>query len=88
MLVDPVLPTVDPDTQLSDFDVVASHCVCPNCGGPVFLNVRGGDWFVESDRNLEGQKNYELFLERIRDSKEPLVVLSIGAGYNTPSVCS
>lgn len=54
---------------------------CPRCGGPTFLNVRGGDWFVETPY-LEEARRYESFLKK--NAHKKLVVLDIGSGFNTP----
>ena len=39
---DRMLAELQPDGRTT-----AAAPVCPHCGGPAFLNVRGGDWFLE-----------------------------------------
>jgi NAD-dependent SIR2 family protein deacetylase len=80
-VIDRIVPTVDPATaEVTDPRVIPE---CPCCGGPVFLNVRGGSWFIE-DPYLE---QAERFVEWVRRSAESnLVVIEIGAGFNTPGV--
>jgi NAD-dependent SIR2 family protein deacetylase len=76
------LAAVDPVTQ----EVADPACVprCIHCGGNVFLNVRGGDWFLEEP--------YEAQRERWRawfggiPPGERLLLLDVGSGFNTPSV--
>ncbi|MBV5267166.1 MAG: hypothetical protein JZU67_01310 [Burkholderiaceae bacterium] len=43
-LIERYLPLVDKSTQKLPS---GGDPKCPNCGGPTFLNVRGGNWFVE-----------------------------------------
>jgi NAD-dependent SIR2 family protein deacetylase len=79
-IISRILPNIDPDTQeVTDPEVIPR---CPNCGGPVFMNVRGGDWFLE-DPYVE---QAERFSEWVRRKRGRLLALEIGAGFNTPSV--
>jgi NAD-dependent SIR2 family protein deacetylase len=75
------LAAVDPETQ----EVADPGCIphCVRCGGDVFLNVRGGRWFVEDP--------YHVQMEKWRDwisgkSSERLLLMEIGSGFNTPGV--
>lgn len=76
------LAAIDPQTQ----EVADPGCIprCIRCGGRVFMNVRGGDWFVEEP--------YQAQMARWRDwfggisSGERLLLIDIGSGFNTPSV--
>jgi NAD-dependent SIR2 family protein deacetylase len=80
-VIDRILPAIDPATQ----EITAPSLIpfCPNCGGPVFMNVRGGNWFVE-EPYLEQR---ERFVEWVHESvSQPLLVLEIGSGFNTPGV--
>jgi O-acetyl-ADP-ribose deacetylase (regulator of RNase III)/NAD-dependent SIR2 family protein deacetylase len=75
------LPVIDAATQtITD---PAAIPTCPFCGGPVMLNVRGGDWFLEQP-HLPQRAALAQWLARTRGRR--LVVLEVGAGYNTPSV--
>lgn len=62
---------------------------CERCGGEVFMNVRGGDWFLETPY-LEAEKRYkqqvEEILARAEQEGKRVVVLELGSGFNTPSV--
>jgi NAD-dependent SIR2 family protein deacetylase len=79
--IERILPRVDLSTgDLTDPTAVP---LCPYCGGDMMLNVRGGDWFVE--KPYEGQR--AAFGEWLRNAATGrLVVIEIGAGFNTPSV--
>jgi NAD-dependent SIR2 family protein deacetylase len=58
---------------------------CPRCGSDMFGNVRGGSWFLHSKyerQNMALQK----WLQDLFDSKKNVVILEIGAGFNTPTV--
>jgi NAD-dependent SIR2 family protein deacetylase len=75
------LAAIDPATQ----EVADTECIprCIRCGGDVFMNVRGGHWFVDEP--------YHPQLERWRqwtseESNERLLLLDLGSGFNTPGV--
>lgn len=74
-----ILATVDKTTQKCSSDVIPK---CPHCQGPVFLNVRGGNWFIEDVFNRK--QAFTTWLQSTKRSK--LVILEIGVGFNTPSV--
>jgi O-acetyl-ADP-ribose deacetylase (regulator of RNase III)/NAD-dependent SIR2 family protein deacetylase len=76
-----LLPEIDPATQaLRDSSLVPT---CPQCGGPVFFNVRGGEWFIEAP----WRKQFGVLRDWVASaSNERLIVLDIGSGFNTPSV--
>jgi NAD-dependent SIR2 family protein deacetylase len=76
-----LLPEIDPATQaLRDPGLVP---VCPNCAGPMFFNVRGGPWFVETP----WRRQFDVLREWLPSApNERLLVLDIGSGFNTPSV--
>jgi len=80
-LVAAMLPHLNKETQF--IEDRSTLPVCPKCGGPVFMNVRGGHWFVEAPY-LEQSKTLNYWLKNIRGKQ--LAVLEIGAGYNTPGV--
>jgi NAD-dependent SIR2 family protein deacetylase len=77
-LIEQYLPLVDKATQKLP---PGGDPKCPYCGGPTFLNVRGGGWFVEEPW-VEGARRYENWLA-VNKTKR-LVVLDIGSGFNTP----
>ena len=76
-----LLPEISPATQaLRDPALVPA---CPNCGGQMFFNVRGGHWFVETP----WRRQFEVLRQWLPSaSNERLLVLDIGSGFNTPSV--
>jgi len=80
-IIDRILPTVDPDGQEVTDPSVIPHC--PNCGGPVFMNVRGGHWFIE-DPYVNQAERFAKWVHRTQEFS--LLVLEIGAGFNTPGV--
>ncbi|GAA6027108.1 hypothetical protein JCM8097_002395 [Rhodosporidiobolus ruineniae] len=66
---------------------------CPLCGRSdgVFFNVRGGSWFDERPTHGAGQEGrYERQLremvERAKEKNGFVLLLEVGAGFNTPSV--
>lgn len=80
-VIDRILPRIDPTTQrVTDSSVLPR---CPNCGGDVIMNVRGGHWFIEDPYREQAERFYRWLGDR-RDRN--LLVLEIGAGFNTPSV--
>jgi NAD-dependent SIR2 family protein deacetylase len=80
-IIERLLPAIDPLTQaITDAKLLPS---CPYCGGEVFLNVRGGSWFVEEPYAEEANR----FNNWLRESlNHPVLILEIGAGFNTPGV--
>lgn len=80
-IIDRILPAIDPVTQaVTDPSLIPR---CPNCGGAVMLNVRGGPWFIEAPQ--EGQR--KRYLDWINATEDgTLFVLEIGSGFNTPGV--
>ncbi len=79
--VERVLAAIDPE-QFVVTDPAAIPA-CPNCGGEVFLNVRLDAGFVS-----EPYREQALRLDRwLHDAPDdPLLIIEIGAGFNTPSV--
>ena len=75
------LPVLTPDGELPAERVPR----CPKCGGPVFPNVRGGEWFLHKPYD-EQQDRYLAWVKQVVESRRRLVILEIGAGYNTPTV--
>ncbi|RHY76858.1 hypothetical protein DYB38_007335 [Aphanomyces astaci] len=75
---------LDPQTnEITDSDAIPR---CPKCRGAMMLNVRGGRWFIESQQKAA----YEAWLDhahtQVRERAKTLVVVEIGAGFNTPGV--
>lgn len=74
-----ILATVDKSTQKCSRDVIPT---CPHCGGKAFMNVRGGNWFIEDVYNK--RRAFSSWLNSTRGHK--LTIIEIGVGFNTPSV--
>ncbi len=80
-ILDRILPAIDPATQaVTDPALIP---LCPNCGGPAFLNVRGGSWFIEEPQR-EARARYVDWVNATADGT--LLVIEIGSGFNTPGV--
>ncbi|MDG4554388.1 MAG: NAD-dependent protein deacetylase of SIR2 family [Candidatus Competibacter sp.] len=79
--IERILPKIDPATQVVTDSSVLPYC--PNCGEDVIMNVRGGRWFIE-DPYREQAERLDRWLDNSHD--RDLLVLEIGAGFNTPSV--
>ena len=80
-VIDKLLPTIDSASQeVTDPAVIPS---CPHCGGPVFMNVRAGSWFLETPY-LASLNALRSWLNASPGS--PLLVFDIGSGFNTPTV--
>jgi NAD-dependent SIR2 family protein deacetylase len=80
-ILDRIIPTVDPATQEITDPMVIPRC--PNCGGDVMLNVRAGHWFLEEPYREQARR----FTRWVNDiSNRQLLVIEIGAGFNTPGV--
>jgi NAD-dependent SIR2 family protein deacetylase len=75
------LAALDPETQeIADPGRVPR---CIRCGGDVFMNVRGGRWFVEEPYQEQMERWRRWIAEQ---SKGRLLLLDIGSGFNTPGV--
>lgn len=58
---------------------------CPNCAGAVFLNVHAGAWYIAEHFAPTGERVVE-WTDTACSAGDRLVVIEIGAGFNTPSV--
>lgn len=72
------LPRIDRRSQQLPKGV---HPKCPRCAGPTFLNVRGGDWFVEKPYEAESERYSEWLRSNVG---KRLLVVDLGSGFNTP----
>ena len=57
---------------------------CPVCGGPMEMNLRADDTFVEDEGWHRAADRYRDFLERHRGSR--ILFLELGVGMNTPGI--
>lgn len=79
-VIEQVLAGYDPATGAASPETVPA---CPVCGGATYLNVNAGPNYI-GDHFWPTGRALESWLAEDRDSK--IVVLEIGAGFNTPSV--
>ena len=76
------MAAIDPVTQeVADPESIPR---CIHCGGNVFLNVRGGDWFLEEPYRPQRER-WRAWFGGMRPG-ERLLLLDVGSGFNTPSV--
>lgn len=66
--------------------LVPSHMVpkCPVCGGPMEMNLRCDQYFVEDEAWHEAEKRFGEALTRCRGKRT--LLLELGAGFNTPAI--
>lgn len=57
---------------------------CPVCGGPMNMNLRCDQYFVEDDAWHEAEARFGKFLDMCVDTKT--VLLELGIGFNTPTI--
>jgi len=80
-MIDRILPTIDPATLTVTDSSVIPHC--PHCGGSVFMNVRLDSSFIDEPYDEQRERSNHWLLEA---QHQRLLVIEIGAGFNTPSV--
>ena len=79
--IDRIIPFIDKETQLVKNSRLLPRC--PFCGGDTMLNVRGGNWFVES-KYINHARAYTKWIKDKATSK--LVIIEIGVGFSTPGI--
>ena len=57
---------------------------CPVCGGPMDMNLRKDNFFVQDDAWYEAEERFSAYLSEAMDKK--LVLLELGVGFNTPTI--
>lgn len=57
---------------------------CPVCGGPMAMNLRCDQYFVEDAAWHEAEERFGMFLSECR--KKKVVLLELGIGFNTPTI--
>ena len=57
---------------------------CPVCGGPMDMNLRKDNFFVQDDIWYESEERFSDYLSEAMDKK--LVLLELGVGFNTPTI--
>lgn len=58
--------------------------VCPVCKGPMAMNLRCDQYFVEDEHWHKAAERYSIFLQKTE--KKKLVLLELGVGFNTPGI--
>lgn len=57
---------------------------CPVCGGPMAMNLRCDQYFVEDEAWNQAAENYGSYLKQLK--KGNVLLLELGVGFNTPSI--
>lgn len=57
---------------------------CPVCGGPMEMNLRSDQYFVEDEAWHKSEKRFGEFLRKCENQKT--VLLELGVGFNTPTI--
>ena len=57
---------------------------CPVCGGPMAMNLRCDQYFVEDDAWNQEAENYGKYLKKMKKGK--VLLLELGVGFNTPMI--
>ncbi len=57
---------------------------CPVCGGPMEMNLRCDQYFVEAAAWHEAERRFGEFVDVCQDKKT--VLLELGIGFNTPTI--
>ena len=65
---------------------ISSYMVprCPVCGGPMAMNLRCDQYFVEDEAWTQAAENYGRYLKQLK--KGNVLLLELGVGFNTPSI--
>ena len=60
---------------------------CPVCGGPMNMNLRSDNYFVEDEAWHEAEERFGEFISEMLSEKEAnVVLLELGVGFNTPTI--
>lgn len=57
---------------------------CPVCSGPMAMNLRCDQYFVEDEAWNQAAENYGRYLKQLK--KGNVLFLELGVGFNTPSI--
>lgn len=57
---------------------------CPVCGGPMAMNLRCDQYFVEDEKWNQAAENYGNYLKKMK--KGNVLLLELGVGFNTPMI--
>lgn len=66
--------------------LIPTHMVpkCPVCGGPMAMNLRCDQYFVEDEHWHDSAERYGVYLDKLK--KHEVVLLELGVGFNTPGI--
>ncbi|KAK4699401.1 hypothetical protein P7C70_g6861, partial [Phenoliferia sp. Uapishka_3] len=87
--IDRARPFIDPQVMRLPESRRNLIPTCEKCGGPVFFNVRGGDWFLETPQAGQRERYEQQVEEMVHSARakgKVVLLLELGAGFNTPSV--
>ena len=59
---------------------------CPICGGPMTMNLRCDQYFVQDEAWYQAEKRFGDFLNEALKSQKNLLLLELGVGFNTPTI--
>ena len=59
---------------------------CPVCGGPMSMNLRSDNYFVEDSAWHEAERRFGEFLYEALSSDRKVCLLEVGVGFNTPII--
>lgn len=57
---------------------------CPICGGPMTMNLRCDQYFIQDEAWYQAEKRFGDFLNEALKSQKNLLLLELGVGFNTP----
>lgn len=59
---------------------------CPVCGGPMTMNLRCDEYFVQDEAWYEAERRFGDFLTEALESGRKICLLELGVGFNTPTI--
>lgn len=59
---------------------------CPVCGGPMTMNLRCDQYFVQDEAWYQAEERFGNFLNEALKSKKKVLLLELGVGFNTPTI--
>lgn len=59
---------------------------CPQCGGPMTMNLRCDQYFVQDEAWYKAEKRFGEFLTKALKTKKNILLLELGVGFNTPTI--
>ena len=59
---------------------------CPICGGPMTMNLRCDQYFIQDEAWYQAEKRFGDFLNEALKSQKNLLLLELGVGFNTPTI--